>query len=141
MKNCFYFFIIFIYSIFSTLQASDCAQMKIRIIYNKKAVLSNEVLCKIKTKDQMLFYLSKSCLEDKCEILSRKKAPISIKDYYRNIGSPGFKLCNKLGGIPQIFEFSSGKNIWQSTERCLFGSSDFVEISLLSEVWNKFVVN
>jgi hypothetical protein len=59
-----------------------------------------------------------------------------IKDYKGNIGSPGFKLCRALDGVPQIFEWKSGDKKWQSTERCLLGN-EFVEIGLLTKIWKK----
>lgn len=118
--------------------ANNCEDVQIRIIFDRKSVITKEVLCSEKTSDNMIFYLSKSCIEKKCEILSRRKTDLVIKDYYKNIGSPGFKLCTALGGVPQIFEFSKDASWWQSTERCLF-EKDFVEISLLTRQWKGFI--
>ncbi len=129
------FFLVFTSSL---LQAKICENMNVRIIFDKKEVIFKEVICFIKTSDNMLFYLSKSCQEGRCEILKRKKSNIKISNYNANIGSPGFKLCMELGGVPQIFDFSKDSLSWQSSERCLF-EKDFVEISLLTREWKNFI--
>lgn len=119
---------------------AECFQVETKIIYDSKPVVTKESLCSIVDSDKMLFYVSKSCSSQQCEILKRKPQKLVIKDYYQNIGSPGFKLCEALGGVPQIYEFrkSGAKNV-ESTDRCLFGKSDFVEISLLSSKWKSFI--
>lgn len=119
--------------------AETCEEVKVRIIFNKKAVITKEILCQIKTVDHMLFYISKSCADNACEIMKRKKYRLLIKDYNSNLGSPGFKLCTELDGVPQIFEFSKGSDIWESSERCLFGARDFVEISYLTREWKALI--
>lgn len=123
----------------TTLWAS-CDEVETKIIFDKKAVYKKEVICIQKTSDNMIFYVSKSCLDHQCEILKRKKKKLVLKDYHHNIGSPGFKLCEELGGVPQIFEFAKDKKIglWQSTERCFF-NNDFVEISLLTREWKSSI--
>jgi hypothetical protein len=116
--------------------ANTCDPYDVKIIYDRKEIFSKEVICTKKTSDNMVFYISKSCLDNKCEILKKKKSRVHIKDYYSNTGSPGFKLCTELSGVPQIFEYRSKKNAqWQSTSRCLFSNRDFVEISLLIDEW------
>lgn len=122
------------------LWASSCDDVETKIIFDKKEIYKSEVLCLKKTSDNMVFYVSKSCAEDQCEVLKRKKKEILIKDYHHNVGSPGFKLCEELGGVPQIFEFAKDKKIghWQSSERCFFGK-DFIEISLLTREWKSFI--
>lgn len=124
----------------SNAKAATCENVSVKIVFDKKAIYSDEVFCVKKTSDNMIFYVSKSCENDGCDILKRKKSPIKIPNYQNNIGSPGFKLCEELGGVPQIFEFTKDKKqaLWQSTERCLF-NKDFVEISLLSREWKGFI--
>ncbi len=114
--------------------ADTCSDVQVRIIFDRKPVITKETVCSHKTSDNMVFYISKSCVDQKCEILKRRKTDLAIKDYNSNMGSPGFKLCTELGGVPQIFEFSKDSSLWQSTERCLF-EKDFVEISLLTREW------
>ncbi|MBC7713891.1 MAG: hypothetical protein H7177_11160 [Rhizobacter sp.] len=132
------FFTLFILAS-GNLYAKPCNEVQVRIVFEGRPAVTKETLCSIKTPDNMLFYISKSCEDKKCEILKRKKSKFEIKDYTGNLGSPGFKICDELGGIPQIFEFSRGSDLWQSTERCLFNKNDFVEISLLTREWKSFI--
>lgn len=131
-----YFFII--YSSF--LHADDCFLTTTKIIFNRTPELEKATLCEYKTSDKMLFYVSKKCTKGNCEILKREKKPIVIKNYQSVMGSPGFKLCDALFGVPQIFDFLDRQKKWQSTERCFFGR-DFVEISLLTREWKSFIKN
>lgn len=127
-------------SLFSTmLRAEDCFETTTEIIFDRKTEVEKITLCQKKTADHMLFYLSSSCLKDQCEILKRPKKKLIIKNYTGPRGSPGFKLCEELGGLPQIFEFQDPQKKWQSTERCFFGKNDFVEISLLTREWKSFI--
>jgi hypothetical protein len=123
----------------STIHANECFNTKTKIIFDGKPELEKITLCQKKTPDNMLFLTSKSCLNDQCEILKRPKKNLIIKNYVSNIGSPGFKLCEELGGVPQIFDFLDPANKWLSSERCFFGKSDFVEISLLTREWKIFI--
>lgn len=128
--------------IFSTqLIADDCFQTSTRIIFDRKTEQEAITLCKKKTADKLVFYVSKSCDNDRCEILKRSKKNLPIKSYLGNRGSPGFKLCEELEGLPQIFEFQDQSKKWQSTERCFFGKEDFVEISLLTYEWKAFILS
>lgn len=123
----------------NSLFAKDCFETTTKIIYMKKAEIETVTLCKNKTSDKMLFYTSASCLNNKCEILKRTKKKIAIPDYTGSIGSPGFKLCQSLGGIPQIFDFQDESKLWKNSERCFFGREDFVEISLLTHNWKNYI--
>ncbi|MBC7539795.1 MAG: hypothetical protein H7281_13320, partial [Bacteriovorax sp.] len=126
--------------VFTTLlNAHECFQTTTKIIFNGAAESEKTILCKKKTSDGMLFYVSKTCLNDQCEILKRSPKKVVIKNYYANIGSPGFKLCMELGGTPQIFDFQDEKDKWKNTERCFFGKNDFVEISFLTREWKSFI--
>jgi len=120
--------------------AQECQDYQTKIIFDQKTVIEKEVLCKKKTADNTVYYVSKSCAKETCDILVKKKSAIKIKNYTGNMGSPGFKLCFAMGGVPQIFEFQALKNPseWESSERCFFGK-DFVEISLLMREWKGFV--
>lgn len=135
-----FFLLATIYS--STLFAKPtCEEAKIKIIFDKKPIITSEILCLRKTAENMVFYISETCAQGECEVLNREKKILEIKDYTSTVGSPGFKLCTELGGVPQIFEYSTKKDKgkWQSTERCLFGAKDFVEISLLVREWKSFI--
>lgn len=52
-----------------------------------------------------------------------------FSDYYSEIGTPGFKICRKLGGEPEIIEFFvDGKSY--SLDRCLF-KEEYVNVGFL----------
>lgn len=121
--------------------ASSCNDYKIKIVYNKKDQLSKEKMCTFIDEDKTLYYMSESCLFYGCSVLKKKKENLVIPDYHSKIGSPGFKLCLELGGLPQILEFSlpSDNGHWQSTERCLLNEKDFIEISFLTKEWKNLV--
>ncbi|MDO9182853.1 MAG: hypothetical protein Q7U04_10620 [Bacteriovorax sp.] len=126
-------------SLIFAVDAKDCFETKTKIIFDKKSEFENIILCKKNTPDNMLYYVSKSCYQDRCEILKRAKINLVIKNYTANFGSPGFKLCDTLGGIPQIFDFQDQDKKWQTSERCFFGQKDFVEISLLTSQWKESI--
>lgn len=133
----------FCFLVFS-IEASEksCEMHNVKIIFDKKPIVSNEEMCRFIDEDNSLYYMSKSCLFYGCEVLKKKKGKLVIPNYYGKIGSPGFKLCEELGGVPQIFEFqkkSVSKNDWQNTERCLFNKRDFVEISYLTKEWKTYI--
>ena len=136
MKSIFLISFLFSFSLFAN---TDCFETATKIIFDQKTINEKITLCEKHTSDKMLFYISKSCLDDKCEILSRHKKTLIIKKYINNLGSPGFKLCEELGGGPQIFDFQDRKKNWQSSERCFFGKADFVEISFLTKEWKNFI--
>lgn len=134
------FFAMAFYSSFAHAKPG-CEKMRIKVIYDKKPIITEEVLCIKKAAGNLIFYISESCVNNGCEILTRDKAPLSIKDYTSRIGSPSFKLCTELGGTPQIFEYTNikMKEEWRSTERCLFNQKDFVETPLLTHEWKSFI--
>ena len=130
----------FCFLVFS-IEASEksCEKYNIKIIFDKKPIVSSEEMCSFIDEDNSLYYMSKSCLFYGCEVLKKKKTRLVISNYLGKIGSPGFKLCNELGGVPQIFEFQKKSKAWQNTERCLFNKRDYVEISFLTKEWKAFI--
>lgn len=121
---------------------AECENYQIKIIFEGKDVFTKEVMCAIKDEENMRYYVSQSCKNEDCEIFKKNIKPLKIKNYFSRVGSPGFKLCDHLGGVPQIFSFkkNSEKN-WQTSERCLMNLSDFIEISLLTDKWKKHIIS
>lgn len=119
---------------------ATCREAEIKIIYDKRPILSKEMMCEKKLSNNLTYYMSPRCEKGDCAVLKRKKSNLIIPNYIGNIGSPGFKLCEKLGGVPQIFEFKMDGRDWESTERCLFGE-DFIEISFLTQTWKDYIKN
>lgn len=112
---------------------------KTQIIFKGKKEISDEEICFI-NKEGITFLVSKSCEKLQCELLKKKIKNITIPENNLSIGSPGFKLCYELGGVPQIFEFTKSNSNSETTDRCFYGKSDFVEISLLIDIWRGKVV-
>lgn len=134
--------ILILFFLFPFVLEAECFPVTTKIIFQGKAETAKNQLCKKRTKDGMLFFVSKSCEKDQCEILKRTPKNLIIKKYKDSIGSPGFKLCQELGGVPQIFEFQldlAKEKKWQTSERCYFEREDFVEISLLTHEWKRFI--
>jgi hypothetical protein len=69
-------------------------------------------------KSRSLF-LSSSCHKKKCHAKKNKGCKVPPESLRGSVGSPGFKLCQALGGEAQILEFHDGER-WWSMDRCLF---------------------
>lgn len=107
---------------------------KTQIIFKGQKESSLEEICFIK-KNSIIFIVSKSCENMKCDLLKNKIKDIKIPENNSNIGSPGFKICYEIGGVPQIFEYTKKNLTHESTDRCFYGKNDFVENSLLIDIW------
>lgn len=82
--------------------------------------------------------ISKKCYKKKCTNIHRFPTSIEIKNFFAPVGSPGFKLCKKLQGSPQIMEYWTGKK-WVLTSRCIFSKDEYVEIDYLIGKWKIFI--
>ncbi len=67
------------------------------------------------------YFLSKSCHGKDCAAKTKKVCAVDPGRLKGQVGSPGFKLCEGAGGVPQILEFHDGEK-WWSMDRCLFVS-------------------
>jgi len=138
ITNIFIFLIALSYT--GLVYSSTCEDMKIKIIYDRKTKINKEKMCRFIESDKTMYFMSESCLFYACDVLKKKKVKLVIPDYYSSIGSPGFKLCRDLGGLPQIYEYQEKQNKnWESTERCIFNDKDFVEISFLTYEWKNYI--
>jgi hypothetical protein len=118
--------------------ASECFNSKSTIIFNHEKKSEDFKIC-IYSHEKINYLVSESCLDLKCSLLNQKIEGIEIPDRKFNIGSPGFKLCYVLGGVPQIFDYINLSQKNETTDRCLFGKNDFVENSLLIDLWRGVV--
>jgi hypothetical protein len=111
-------------------EKSGCMEGKLKYLDGKKEILLNEGYC----YDSLLRSISsyKKCPNNK-ECTSNLPGPFSMKhkDVQAEQGSPGFKICEKLNGIPQFVEFWD-KEAWIKTSRCIFNDGSFVDIASLS---------
>lgn len=71
--------------------------------------------------------LSKSCMDGKCEAMTRPY-PLS-RDQYKisGMGTPGANLCTRLGGHAQVVNFLIAGKTTES-DRCLFKDGSFMDL-------------
>ena len=120
-------------SIFLNVYAEDksgCIEGKIKYLDGTKEILLKEKYC----YDSYLRSISsfKKCPDNKvCTINLPGPFLIKHSDIQSEKGSPGFKICQKLNGIPQFIEFWD-KQSWVKSSRCIFNDGSFVDIASLS---------
>lgn len=109
---------------------SGCIDGKIKYLDRDKEILLNERYC----YDSLLHSISslRKCADNK-ECLVNMPGPYSmkLKDVQVEKGSVGFKVCEKLNGIPQFIEFWDGE-VWIKTSRCIFNDGSYMDIPALT---------
>jgi hypothetical protein len=112
------------------LDKSGCIEGKIKYLDGAKEIILKENYC----FDSLLRTISsfKKCSNTK-ECTSNLAGPflVKVKDIEGKNGSPGFKICAKLNGIPQFLEFWDNEN-WIKSSRCIFNDGSFVDIGSLT---------
>lgn len=108
-----------------------CSTGEIRYKYFGELKLEKAQYCYNDSKTELQ---SQSCFEGKCQLIEDFKVKTREVDYYSlgsQYGTPGFKLCKIIGGLPQVVEFRvSGE--WFALDRCLQGSDkSFIDTGLL----------
>jgi len=78
---------------------------------------------------------SRNCLDQNCKAFKSKKR-FQLKDLYSEYGSPGFKLCHEIGGLPEIISFDVNKESYK-LDRCLFPDKSYVDTGSLMEFYIK----
>ena len=118
----------------SAYASSECVEGKTRHILYNKEVITNENYC-YDLESGMLFS-SDPCASDKV-CMSKDLDSIDFKLSSTNfeIGSPGFKICDKYNGKPQIMDFWAD-NQWRPSSHCIFTEGSFIDNSALSEKAN-----
>ena len=104
-------------------------QSSIRYLLNGKMHAEKyQVIC---TNTKFTSLLSSNCLgSKKCLALNSWNDGLKLDTLYSKYGSPLFKLCQKMGGAPQMVEFEVNKN-WHQTNRCLFKDKSFIDLGNL----------
>ena len=109
---------------------SGCIEGKIKYLDGAKEVLLKEKYC----YDSYLRSISsfKKCPDNK-ECTINLPGPYLMKqsEFLTDKGSTGFKICQKLNGIPQLIEFWD-KQSWIKSSRCIFNDGSFVDIASLT---------
>lgn len=124
-------FLVIIFTMPPSLVASngkpECKNVKFTFNKERKNRTIDLQLCKKMKKDQTML-LTQNCLQGECnalkELTSKKKEKPTILET-RNIGSPNFRKCHQLGGLPL-----RGKLTDLITDRktmlCFFSSDDSI---------------
>lgn len=119
-------------SLASTLAAAEltCLKGTIKKLYEMKEITEPSEFC---TNAEGNVLISKTC--EKLDCL--KDLPLAeVKFNTAGVGTPGFALCRKLGGGPEIVEFQV-KEKWYKLDRCLLKQrSHYVDAGTLFQ-WNK----
>lgn len=103
----------------------DCINGKIRYIEGKNEKVIEENYC----YDSLLrkIYSSGRCKPNtKCMADFDQPIPMKMSEVTGEKGSPGFKICEKVGGVPQIIDYWEG-NKWVKTARCVFRDGSYID--------------
>lgn len=109
----------------------QCEKGQIRSVTSGKVTVTDFKYCYDKATKSQLF--SPNCRSKKCVAFDYPEE-LRFKEFIGPTGSPGFKVCRKVGGIPQIVEFSvSGK--WYKLDQCVFQDGSFVNSDYLAHYY------
>ena len=104
-----------------------CISGQIRYVRYGKELIENADYC---FDSKKTLFISKNCVlkKGKCLALISQRKPDDLVSEY---GSPGFKLCYQINGLPQIVDFFDGES-WIASNRCFFESDkSFINTDLL----------
>ena len=117
--------------------ASKCMTKKtgkIRYFESEKEVITKEPYC-FDSEQQILMSDSKCKSKEgqvkTCVASSLDTIKMNSADVFESDGTPGFTICFKNSGTPQLMEYWDGKK-WIKSSRCIFGDNSFVDISTLN---------
>lgn len=83
------------------------------------------------------YFFSSSCRDEKCAALKADLSEIKSLALAGQVGSPGFKLCRRAGGVAELLDFFDGKR-WWSMDRCRFeADGSFVDTGILLRLWGR----
>lgn len=125
-KTILSFFGLLIFS-FSVHAGKDfgCISGKLRFLEGKTEKIVNETYC----YDSLLrkIYSSGRCKPNtKCMADFDKPIMMKMDELSGERGSPGFKICEKVQGVPQIIDYWDGDH-WIKTARCIFKDGSYID--------------
>lgn len=108
---------------------------RIKITYMGRTLIEKKPYCFSKTKSH---FLSANCKDGSCAILKSSVCKASQKkNFYKAVGSPGFRLCSAVGGKAELLEFFDGKK-WWTMDRCRHTKDgSFVDSGILLSLLEK----
>lgn len=124
------FLIFFLYSNLIYSSEFKCTEGKIEQISFGKTITETSSYCYNPSKTNLL---SLHCYKTHCEQkLSDKK--YKIDELLSTIGNPGFNLCRKLNGNPEIITFFVAKTAYK-LDRCIFSKENYVDTDYLLSLY------
>jgi hypothetical protein len=100
--------------------ALDCQKSKIQYITFGIKSVENSYFCTNQYKDLII---SNNCKNKKCYAYKASHLKYRVSSLSSEVGKPGFKLCRKLKGKPQIIRFLVLKK-WYKLDRCIFSTDN-----------------
>ena len=126
---------------FFLLNSSKAHANDMRCVSGKMTSMSDSLLTTKKAELCFLhdlkrsYFVSKKC-EKECEALQKKDLLIDFSDLFSQFGKPGFKLCQLLGGTPQLVILTLKDNpIENKTDQCVFKDQSSVSTDYLMEIY------
>lgn len=111
-------------------EKSGCIDGKIKYLHDKKEIIQQERYCYDSVLHSILSV--KKCADHKeCLINMPGPFPMKLSEVQGEKGSVGFKICEKLKGVPQFIEFWDTEK-WIKTSRCIFDDGFYIDIPALS---------
>jgi len=107
--------------------SDTCIKSQIRI----DDKVQSSAICYNENKD---FIISHPCDEKTCQAKNNiKKFQGKIVNLLSEYSKPGFTLCEKIKGEPEIIEFYAEKS-WHKADRCLFKDGSFISTDRLIKI-------
>lgn len=99
-----------------------CQTGTLRMPYDGKTkALESQNYCYNEDRTELF---SKDCQNRKCMAFTID-SEVKMSDIMNQHSNPGFNLCRKLGGKPELLEFEANKD-WFSLDRCVFKDGSYV---------------
>ncbi|MBC7540482.1 MAG: hypothetical protein H7281_16780 [Bacteriovorax sp.] len=125
-----FIFLVLLTQIVFAAEKSGCIDGKIKYLDKIKEIVLQDRYC----YDSLLRSISsvKKCAENKeCTINLPGPFLLKHKDVQVKSGSPGFRVCDLLNGIPQFIEYWDGE-FWIKSSRCIFNDGSYMDIAALT---------
>ena len=78
-------------------------------------------------KEDPLMVISKSCMDGKCEAMTRPYPLKKEQKKFSAIGTPGSGMCTRLGGHAQVVTFRVDEKTIE-LDRCLFKDGSYMDL-------------
>jgi hypothetical protein len=118
--------VVLIWSLPSNAADMLCIRGELKLIQDPKSMEKNVEYCYDTSRTILV---SKSCLQFNCSAFAFQ-GKYSFREISSSVGNPGFALCRRLHGRPELLQFFAD-NRFYSLDRCVFNKTDFVDTGLL----------